>query len=627
MLKGQNKYPRRVARAVPILLLIWISGCTSTATDITLQQTSLEPEESIADASKTDAAETSTVNASASGLTDQLLYDVLLASIAGQRQQPEVALEALSRAVYLSRNRRLTSNAIQLALQLKDYQKTIQFSRLLLTQDPDNHRVGLALASAQINSDKLEEAGETLVDLVVKQPWGNEAVLQQVAGLISRQPEEIQTRLQDILLQATSNDNPQLVFTAAMVASFLEQNQQFSELLDRTLSLQPDWEVPAMMKLTQISEQENAESDVADWAEAFLENHPESQRFRTQYARLLIRQDKLEQAAQQLDNVLKQDPEDQDALFAGAVVNMDLRKFDRAERLFTRYIETSSNADQARLYLAQMFIEAERFDEASPLLRQIQSSQYYLDAQIALSGVIAKLSNVDAGLSHLRNIDVRGEEETVRIILEQDSLLRTFDQMNRSLELLTAALIERPQQPDLLYSRGLLAAQLNQIDLIEKDMRQLIELQPDNAHAYNALGYTLADQTERFDEALTLIRKALEFRPEDPFILDSMGWVHYRIGKIDEALEYLERALELKPDAEIAAHLGEVLWISGNKKQAKKVWQQGKELGPENTTLLKTIDRFLDGHKDQQAVLNIPPPHPGLLAAFFSSRIISSPAV
>lgn len=627
MLKGQNKYPRRVARAVPILLLIWISGCTSTATDITLQQTSLEPEESIADASKTDAAETSTVNASASGLTDQLLYDVLLASIAGQRQQPEVALEALSRAVYLSRNRRLTSNAIQLALQLKDYQKTIQFSRLLLTQDPDNHRVGLALASAQINSDKLEEAGETLVDLVVKQPWGNEAVLQQVAGLISRQPEEIQTRLQDILLQATSNDNPQLVFTAAMVASFLEQNQQFSELLDRTLSLQPDWEVPAMMKLTQISEQENAESDVADWAEAFLENYPESQRFRTQYARLLIRQDKLEQAAQQLDNVLKQDPEDQDALFAGAVVNMDLRKFDRAERLFTRYIETSSNADQARLYLAQMFIEAERFDEASPLLRQIQSSQYYLDAQIALSGVIAKLSNVDAGLSHLRNIDVRGEEETVRIILEQDSLLRTFDQMNRSLELLTAALIERPQQPDLLYSRGLLAAQLNQIDLIEKDMRQLIELQPDNAHAYNALGYTLADQTERFDEALTLIRKALEFRPEDPFILDSMGWVHYRIGKIDEALEYLERALELKPDAEIAAHLGEVLWISGNKKQAKKVWQQGKELGPENTTLLKTIDRFLDGHKDQQAVLNIPPPHPGLLAAFFSSRIISSPAV
>jgi tetratricopeptide (TPR) repeat protein len=122
----------------------------------------------------------------------------------------------------------------------------------------------------------------------------------------------------------------------------------------------------------------------------------------------------------------------------------------------------------------------------------------------------------------------------------------------------------------------------------------------------------LADQTDRFDEALMLIRKALEFRPEDPFILDSMGWVHYRIGKIDKALEYLERALELKPDAEIAAHLGEVLWISGNKKEARKVWQQGKELGPENTTLLKTIDRFLDNQQDQQAVLNLFHVDPGV---------------
>ena len=210
-----------------------------------------------------------------------------------------------------------------------------------------------------------------------------------------------------------------------------------------------------------------------------------------------------------------------------------------------------------------------------------------------MSTVIAKQSNVEAGLSYLRNIDVRGEEQIVRLILEQDSLLREFDQENRSFALLGEALEARPEQPDLLYSRGLLAAQLDKIDIVEQDLKKLIELQPDNAHAYNALGYTLADQTDRYDEALELITKALEFLPEDAFILDSMGWVHYRRGDMEKALSYLKRAVELKEDAEIAAHLGEVLWITGQRSEAEKIWDKGKSWNSENVTLQKTIDRFL----------------------------------
>ncbi|MGB5705861.1 MAG: tetratricopeptide repeat protein [Arenicellales bacterium] len=537
-------------------------------------------------------------------LTAELLYDVLLASIAAQRQQPDVALEALSRAVYASHDKRLNATAIQLALRLKDFQKAIELARLMLADEPQNYRVILSLASAQMESEKIEDATDTLVQLGRDQKPGNESVMQEIAALIARQGEGTREEVSHRFLEAAKEDHPSLVFTSALLAARLNQDEEFRKRLDKTLELNPAWEVAAILKLTDLADNEDASSKMDAWAMSFLQRYPDSEQFRVQFARLLIRGNEFDRALSELDIVIKQNPESKDALFTSAVVNMDQKEYERAKSLFTRYIEASNNGDQARLYLAEILIEEERYDKASPLLRQIQSRQYYLDAQIALSGVIARQSNVDAGLNYLRNIDALGEEDSVRLILEQDSLLRDFDQEDRSLELLTDALEERPEQPDLLYSRGLLAAQLNKIELIEQDMRRLIEIQPENAHAYNALGYTLADQTERYDEALELISKALEYRPDDPFILDSMGWVHYRIGNNDKAISYLERALELKQDAEIAAHLGEVLWITGKRTEAEIIWNQGMEWGPENAVLLKTIDKFLESQGDQQSALH-----------------------
>ena len=599
-----------------LLALVLLSGCVSGPDSDPEIPEPLEQATPAMPDSKEELSEIS--DQAVTELTAELLYDVLLASIAAQRQQPEIALEALSRAVYTSRDKRLNANAIQLALRLKDYQKAIELSRLMLAEDPENYRVILSLASAQIESEKIAEAASTLIQLAQDQNPGREYVMQEIAAMIARQDDTIREEVSRRMMEASENDHPALIFTAALLAARLEQDQLFRDRLDRTLEISPEWEVPAILKLTDLADSEQDEADL--WATNYLERYPESEQFRVQYARILIRDDRYDRALTELDIVLEQNPESKDALFTSAVINMDQKKLERAKELFTRYIEASKNGDQARLYLAEIHIGEEKYDKASPLLRQIQSPQFYLEAQIALSGVIARQSNVEAGLTYLRNIDTRGEEESVRLILEQDSLLRDFDQKDRSLQLLTDALKERPEQPDLLYSRGLLAAQLNKIELIEQDMRRLIELQPDNAHAYNALGYTLADQTDRYEEALELITKALEFRPDDPFILDSMGWVHYRIGNNETALKYLERALELKQDAEIAAHLGEVLWVMGEKSEAEKIWNLGMEWGPENDTLLKTIDRFLDHQSAQQSALrqhSAPSPSWNLHTEFF----------
>lgn len=535
-----------------------------------------------------------------SELTPELLYDVLVAAVANQRNRPELALDALVRAVYLSRNRHLAVNAIQLALRLGENQQAIDLSRLLLARDPDNTSAVFTLATAQIRNELAEDAADTLLDLVDNQDTDGDAVLQEVAGIIARQKEPARTYLRDRLDRAVDEGNVMAIFTAALVAARLEESEQHRSLLELVLSRMPEWETAAIFKLAHIADNEREQLD--SWAEEFLETSPSAERFRIQYGHLLILDERLEDSLYQFSTVLESNPESADALFAAAVVNMEREDYETAEPLFRRYLAGNGNADQARIYLAEMLIDQERYGDASPLLRQVQSSRHYLEAQIMLSGVIARQSNVEAGLSHLRGIDANGEEESVRLILEQDLLLREFSLMERSMALLTEALVERPEHPSLLYSRGLLAAQLNRIDVMERDMRLLIELQPDNAHAYNALGYTLADQTDRLDEALALITRALELLPEDPYILDSMGWVQYRIGDIDRALEYLVQAWDYKKDAEIAAHLGEVLWVLGRRAEAEDIWAQGKETGPDNTTLLKTIDRFLDDDPDRHAV-------------------------
>lgn len=591
----------RLAAALSALALGLMLGACAPSVPPGETLTSLEPEstpEPIGDGHPARAEGDGQPGTELHDLAPELLYDVLVAAVASQRDRPEIALDALVRAVYLSRNRHLTATAIDLALGLEDYQQAIELAHLLAAQDPGNVRAMLALATAQIQNEQVEDAADTLLDLVATQDFDGEPVLHEVAGLIARQQASARTQLRNRLEEAAEDDSA-AAFTAALVATRLEEPDHFRALLEQVLESVPDWETAAMLKLMDIADREREQLDF--WADEFLEASPEAERFRIQYGQLLIQDNRLDDALHQFNVVLKANPQSADALFAAAAINSERDEYGTAETLFQRYIAISNNADQARIYLAEILIEQDRYGDASPLLRQVQSSQYYLEAQIMLSGVIARQSNVEAGLSHLRGIDARNEDESVNLVLAQDRLLREYNLEERALALLTEALAERPEQPSLLYSRGMLGAQLNRIDVVERDMRRLIELQPDNAHAYNALGYTLADQTNRFEEALELITMALELLPEDPYILDSMGWVQYRIGDMDKALEYLAKAWDHMKDAEIAAHLGEVLWVLGRRSEAEDIWQQGKESGPDNTTLLKTIDRFLD-NTDRHAV-------------------------
>jgi Flp pilus assembly protein TadD len=198
---------------------------------------------------------------------------------------------------------------------------------------------------------------------------------------------------------------------------------------------------------------------------------------------------------------------------------------------------------------------------------------------------MSKQGRLTEARKHLQQTRTQHEQQRILLIQAEAQLLREAKLNRDAFEVLGTALEKQPDHPDLLYDHAMAAEKLNQMDVMEKNLRRLIQLKPDNAHAYNALGYSLADRNLRLDEARELVEKAAELKPEDPFIMDSLGWVYFRLGQHTKAIELLRRALALGNDPEIAAHLGEVLWTQGQREEARKVWQSALKQAPGNESL------------------------------------------
>jgi len=230
-------------------------------------------------------------------------------------------------------------------------------------------------------------------------------------------------------------------------------------------------------------------------------------------------------------------------------------------------------------------------EQATYWYQGVHGGENYFDARVRLSLVLAKQGQVDTALEKVRNVQARNFEDTLTLIQAEAEVLTKAERYDEALKVFNAA-ISKKVHPDLLYARAMLAERMDQLDVVERDLNAILREQPDNAQALNALGYTLADKTDRYDEAYDLIKKALELSPDDFYILDSMGWVLYRLGRLPEAVIHLRKALELRNDPEIAAHLGEVLWVMGEKQTAKQIWETALQDTPEDHRLLEVIQRF-----------------------------------
>ena len=568
------------------LISIVVAGALTTGCAQRMQQGNVEPpkEDPVSEHIETD-------DLPRVALTADLLYEILLGEIALQRGHVDEAARAMTSAAKSSGDYRLAERASVSALRAKDYDQALQAAEMWAELQPDATQPLETIGRILIAKGRIEEAEAHLKKLIKRGEPDVGAVYRRIADILTQQgnAEEI-LGVMDRLVQLHPND-ANAHFSKAYLADRLESPEIVLESLDKALSIKPDWEDAALAKFSYFVTKKDFER-AGQFSEKYLKDHPDASKLRLHYARYLIDQDKREIALQNFKLLIDDQPKNADALFAAGLLSVQLDRFADAENYLQRNVDIRPDNDQARLYLGQIAAEQEQYDKAESWYRKITSEALYFDAQLLLANVIAKQKGTSDALEHLEGLHPRDTEEQVRIILSKEQILRAAKDMTRAKEILDEGLEQFPDDSDLLYARGLVAAQLELITLHEQDMRRLLEKDPKNAHALNALGYTLADQTDRYQEALDLINQALKLKPDDPFIMDSMGWVHYRLGNHQLAIEYLERALKKREDAEISAHLGEVLWMIGEKTRAEKILKRALKKAPDNDVLLTTIEKL-----------------------------------
>jgi len=523
-------------------------------------------------------------------LTPELAYDILLADIARQRGHREVAADAAMRAARASRDPRLVEYATRLAIQAKRRDEAIESARLWIELEPENALAYETLAALHVVGGNLAEAKIRFEEAIALHGSDVEAAFRRITKLLLQIPDRsaAASLLQELVASHQQSAEAQLAL--ARVAGDKQPDIALAAV-DRALALQPGLEEAAIFK-SQLLVVLGRYDDNISFCNAYLDQNPRARNLRLHFARTLLDQHKNELAREQFREAAEADPDDADAAFATGLLLIEAHEYSEAERYLERALAINPGNDQARLYLGQLAGERKDYGKAISWYREISSAQYAFEAQLRMAAAEAARGEVDAAVAQLDALQPGTDAERVQLVLARQEIYRDAKRLQDAMNTLNDALADTPKEEDLLYARALLAAEMKQLDVHERDIRQVLAMSPENANALNALGYTLADQTDRYAEAEELIARALALKPEDPYILDSMGWVNYRLGKNDVALDYLRRAFEHRPDAEIAAHLGEVLWITGDRAAARKVWRDGLKLAPDNETLQQTVERL-----------------------------------
>ncbi len=361
--------------------------------------------------------------------------------------------------------------------------------------------------------------------------------------------------------------------------------------VERAIALDPTSERAALLK-AEILGKQSTESAIT-WLRAFLEAQPESRPANAALAQLYVQERRYPEARAIFDAMLARDPSSREIRLARAALSMQMKDWAEAEAQFLA-IKGDAGDDEGAiaLYLAEIAEESGRLPLALERYRAVPEGERGWAAQLRIASVLAKMNRVDDARRHLADLPAVTIEQRIQVRQAEAQLYREAHDYAGAYGVLQKALGEHPDNPDLLYDAAMMAEKLDRIDDAEKSLRRVVELRPESAQAWNALGYTLVDRTPRHAEGLEYIQRALKLAPDDAFILDSMGWAHFRMGQLDDAERYLRRAIKGRPDAEIAAHLGEVLWVKGERDRAQEIWQSQLKAAPDNPVLLETVRRL-----------------------------------
>ena len=525
-------------------------------------------------------------------LTAPMLFDFLLAEVALQRGYPEIALKNYLKITQAAQDPRFAQRATEIALNLREPFAAEKAISLWTQLDPSSMNAHQAAAALLVNMGRLDEARPHLEILLASDESAVDDAFMQLNKLLATHSDKVASLKLVQQLAEPYPDLPEAHFAVSQAAWLAENFEIALNAMRQALKLRPDWEIAAVYQGQILRRMHYA--DVAAYYKDFLDKYPKANEVRAAYVRMLIAEQDYDNARAQLQQLLVENPDNADIALTIGLLSMELRDFDLTETHFKKALSLGyKDPSTVHFYLAQIYEETQRSEMAIASYRKVKTGDRFIPAQIRYAALLAEKGELNAARQHLQQLPAVNDQQMAHLILAEAQLLRQLGEHQQAFDLLDDGLQKLPDFPELLYDRALAADKIGKFDILERDLRRLIQLRPDSAHAYNALGYSLAERGDRLPEALELIKKAVALSPDDAYIMDSLGWVYYRMGNIQEGLNYLNLAFAARPDPEIAAHLGEVLWVKGAKEDAKKIWQSVLKDNPDNEVLLQTMERFL----------------------------------
>ncbi len=586
-LMGKDRlFQRLISGALPCFLL----GCSTvpmSPATVLAQADSVKPP-----AAQTQPAVAPRAKAGQSTMDGQLMFELMIAELAGRRGQLDVALAGYLRAAKHTDDPRVSERATRLAMYGQQWAEAETACQRWLTLEPDAADAREMLAQAFLRQNKTAEAIDIYQQLIMEAE--NPAlVIRQIQGELQTANDSAQAIEVMQAIVKSAPDNAQAHLTLASLLLSTDDQDGALESIEQAIRLDADNSTALLLKSRLLLATKPADEAFAD-VENALKKNPQDLALRLGYAQLLVETGSLDIAGEQLDRLYGIADDNPDTLLTISMLALDARQLDQAETYLTDLKKTGAYADQANFYLARISDQRKDYEAAIKYYEAVGEGELELSAQIRIAELTGLAGDLDGGIERLRQLSgVVGDPEfQIQLLTSESRMLQQADKSEEAVSVLSKGLERFPGNGDLLYARALAADAAGDKDRLVSDLNELVASEPDNAHALNALGYHFADNNIELERAETLLVRANELMPNDPAIMDSLGWLRYRQGQFPVAVELLRSAYTLFDDAEIAAHLGEALWLNGDKDEARTLIDEALIKSPEDERLLRVKKKY-----------------------------------
>lgn len=595
------KDSRLIMVASAILCWLLLSSCATAISQPPLQPADTEPSVTRADADiktnadsnlathKNLATNTLHIQQGTKDFTPETLYSLLTAEIAGSREQYDIALNNYVQQAKETRDPQVAERATLIARYLGNNTTALEMAQIWVEAAPRDTDALANASMAYLQMGRLDDAFSMSERLFRA---GGEPLFQNIAANAANLNDIERTNLLQnyaTLIKAYPAEE-QLLVGAALLLQQMTNYDEALNITHRALKQNPRSIPAAILEANLLHQLKRDKEAIAKMAQ-LLEFYPDNTSLRQQYARILTHHD-MGLAQEQLVILSKQQPTNGDVWLSLGIVSLELKDIDTARQAFETLLDQDQHLSSAHYYLGHIAEARSDLPEAVIHYLQVENGNDFLSATMSVLDIFIRQKDFLSAQQHLNRLRLRRPEQSESLYLLHTQILNKYQQFTEAQKTLNEGVLNHPDSTRLLFARAMLSNQRQQLAATERDLRQILQFDPKHVAALNSLGYILADRTQRFDEAFTYLQKALELSPDDAAIQDSMGWLHYRTGKYPEALAYLRKAYASMPTSEIGAHLGEILWVIGDKEAARKIWQESITLNPQDPVIRETLNRL-----------------------------------